>query len=265
MRSQAIFPYFSPVQVATRVFGTAPLARHPIFDHPTQRPMHPLRILSVSFDTPIEPWELRAFRGAVARKAGWEHDLFHNHNNDTGGFHYRLPLIQYKQDHGKPMLVCLNEGIEELHHFFSQPDWTLDLNGRTAPVRIARLDVKQYKLNVWETPLRYHIRHWIGLNEDNYATYTRLDGMVERLYLLEKILQNQIVGLLYQLGHDPERPVQVKLIEKKDERWVTYKGIKMLAFSLEFSCNVSLPDWIGIGKGCSSGWGVIRNIRQPRS
>lgn len=49
-----------------------------------------LRILSVAFDTPIEPWELRAFRGAVARKAGWEHELFHNHNNETGGFHYRL-------------------------------------------------------------------------------------------------------------------------------------------------------------------------------
>jgi len=32
------------------------------------------------------------------------------------------------------MLVCLNEGIEELHHFFSQPDWTLELNGRPAPI-----------------------------------------------------------------------------------------------------------------------------------
>ncbi|MCB0573046.1 MAG: hypothetical protein KDC61_00565, partial [Saprospiraceae bacterium] len=106
----------------------------------------------------------------------------------------------------------LNDGIEELHHFFSQPDWTLDLNGRSAPVRIARLDVKQYTLGVWEKPFRYHIRHWLALNEDNYALYTRLDGMVERLALLEKILQNQLVGLLHQLGYKPERPVEVKLL-----------------------------------------------------
>lgn len=227
--------------------------------------MQKLRILSVSFDTPIEPWELRAFRGAVARKAGWEHELFHNHNNDTGGFHYRLPLIQYKQDHGRPMLVCLNEGIEELHHFFTQPDWTLDLNGRATPVRIARLDVKQYNLGVWaERTFRYHIRHWIALNEDNYATYTRLAGMVERLYFLENLLKNQLVGLLHQLGAEADRPVDVKLLAKKDERWVSYKGIKMLAFSLEFSCNVALPDWVGIGKGCSSGWGVIRNLKKTQ-
>ncbi|MCB0532542.1 MAG: CRISPR-associated endonuclease Cas6 [Lewinellaceae bacterium] len=223
--------------------------------------MSKLRILSVAFDTAIKPWELRAFRSAVARKAGWEHELFHNHNNDTGGFHYRLPLIQYKQEHGCPMLVCLNEGIEELHHFFSQPDWTLDINGRSTPVRIQRLDVKQFDLSLRDQPSRYHIRNWIALNEDNYATYTRLDGMVERLYLLEKILKNQIVGLLHQIGYSPEEAVEVKLLHKKDERWVSYKGVKMLAFSLEFSCNVTLPDYLGIGKGCSSGWGVVKGLR----
>ncbi len=223
--------------------------------------MSKLRVLSVAFDTAIKPWELRAFRSAVARKAGWEHELFHNHNNDTGGYHYRLPLIQYKQEHGCPMLVCLNEGIEELHHFFSQPNWTLEINGRTTPVRIKRLDVKQFDLRLRDQPSRYHIRNWIALNEDNYATYTRLDGMIERLYFLEKILKNQVVGLLHQLGYSPEQAVELKLLHKKDERWVSYKGVKVLGFSLEFSCNVALPDYLGIGKGCSSGWGVVKGLR----
>ena len=114
---------------------------------------------------------------------------------------------------------------------------------------------------MWDKTFRYHIRHWIALNEDNYATWTRMTGMVERLYFLEKILQNQIVGLLHQLGCETEQPVTVKLLQKKDERWVTYKGTKMLGFSLEFSSNVALPDYIGIGKGCSSGWGVVKGLR----
>lgn len=226
--------------------------------------MKKLRTLTVAFDTPIEPWELRFFRAAVATKAGWEHDLFHNHDADSGGFHYRFPLIQYKQDYGRPMLLCLNEGIEELHHFFSQPDWTLSLNGRPTPVRIAKLDVQQFSLGPWDSVFRYHIRHWIGLNEENYATYTRLTGMVERLQLLERVLQNQLVGLLYQLGYDPALPVVVKLLDKKDERWVTFKDVKMLGFSLEFEANVFLPDWVGIGKGCSVGWGVVKRVRGGR-
>ncbi|MCB0573045.1 MAG: hypothetical protein KDC61_00560, partial [Saprospiraceae bacterium] len=49
---------------------------------------------------------------------------------------------------------------------------------------------------------------------------------------------------------------------KKDERWIGYKGVKVLAFSLEFSCNVALPDYIGLGKGCSSGWGVLKRLKQ---
>jgi hypothetical protein len=219
-----------------------------------------LRLLSVAFDTPIEPWELPAFRGAVAAKAGFEHDLFHNHR-DSGGFYYRLPLIQYKHDRGRPMLVCINEGIEALHHFFSQPDWTLSLQGRTTPVRIHRLDVHHHPLDVGERLQRYHIRQWLALNEDNYATWMRLQSLPERLFLLQQILQNQLVALLHQLGHSPERSVQVRLQALRDEKWVSYKGVKMLAFSIEFASNAFLPDYIGLGKGCSVGWGVVKKLR----
>jgi hypothetical protein len=220
-----------------------------------------LRLLSVAFDTPIEPWELPAFRAAVSRKAGLEHEMFHNHDNENGGYHYRFPLIQYKQDHGKPMMFCLNAGIEELHHFFSQPDWTLDLNGRTAPIRIANLNVRQYRLGVWERSFRYHIRNWLALNEDNYGTYIRLPGLVEKMALLEQILRNQIVGLLHEFDYEPERQVEVKVQQLKGEKWVEFKRIKVLAFSLEFTTNVALPDYLGLGKGCSSGWGVVKGLK----
>jgi hypothetical protein len=223
--------------------------------------MTKLRLLSVQFDTPIDPWELPAFRGAVAAKAGLEHDMFHNHDNESGGFHYRLPLIQYKQDRGLPMLVCLNEGIEELHHFFSQPDWTVNLNGRKAPVRIHKLDVKQYTLGAWDKTFRYHLRDWIGLRDENYGQYTRLDGVVERLSHLQKVLQNQLVALLQQLDCTPETEIQVKIQQVQRERWVTFKGVKVLAFSLEFTANVALPNYIGLGKGCSMGWGVLKGLR----
>jgi hypothetical protein len=223
--------------------------------------MTKLRLLSVQFDTPIDPWELPAFRGAVAAKAGLEHDMFHNHDNETGGFHYRLPLIQYKQDRGLPMLVCLNEGIEELHHFFSQPDWTVILNGRKAPVRIHKLDVKQYTLGAWDKTFRYHLRDWIGLRDENYGQYTRLDGAVERLSHLQNVLQKQLDALLQQLDCTPERPVEVKIQQVQRERWVSFKGVKVLAFSLEFTANVALPNYIGLGKGCSMGWGVVKGLR----
>lgn len=43
--------------------------------------MKKLRLLAVSFDTHINPWDLNKFRGAVSRKVGLEHEWFHNHDN----------------------------------------------------------------------------------------------------------------------------------------------------------------------------------------
>jgi hypothetical protein len=55
--------------------------------------------------------------------------------------------------------------------------------------------------------------------------------------------------------------VEVKIQQVQRERWVDFKKVKVLAFSLEFTANVALPNYIGMGKGCSLGWGVVKGLR----
>ena len=226
--------------------------------------MAKLRQLTVTFDTEIQPWELSAFRGAIAEKAGYEHEHFHNHNSE-GGFHYRYPLIQYKYDHHRPMLVCLNDGVEEMYHFFSQPDWTLHLdNGSVKTMKIAQLDVRQHTVQPWEdTVFRYHLRQWFALNEDNYESFRRMNGLLERIELLETILTNHLVALCQSIGQAADqRLIRAKILTLKDTKWIAYKRTKMLAFSLEFESNLNIPDYIGIGKGASMGFGVVKALRK---
>jgi hypothetical protein len=80
------------------------------------------------------------------------------------------------------------------------------------------------------------------------------------MFLLEKVLQNQVVSLLQQLDCEPEQQIEVKIQHLKEDKWVSFKGVKVLAFSLEFTSNVALPDFIGIGKGASVGWGIIKSL-----
>lgn len=127
-------------------------------------------------------------------------------------------------------------------------------------MRIARIDAKRYPLALGAESRRYHIRHWIALNEDNYRAYQALQNLVERLYFLQQILRNQIVALYQQLDIQPERHIEVHIQHLKDERWVTYKGVKVLAFSFEFLTNATLPDYLGLGKGASVGWGVVKGV-----
>jgi hypothetical protein len=228
--------------------------------------MHRLRTLSVSFDTHIQPWELPRFRGAVARKVGLEHDWYHNHNNETGGYHQRYPLIQYKLDtHNgqiRPMLLCLDQGIEEAHHFFSQPDWSLRIGEQEHDMRIAQLNVHQHTLNVWETPFHYRLHKWKAFNPENYEHYNTLKGIAEQFSFLERLLATHIIAFASGVGWNAAPHFEVKITDLLKKEWIDHKGIKMWAFTVEFEANVSLPDYIGLGKGAALGFGVVR--RQGR-
>jgi hypothetical protein len=223
--------------------------------------MPPIRLLHVAFANQFDVWKLPALRGAIVEKVGHEHDLFHNHDNERGGYHYRYPLIQYKLDRTQPMLVCLNEGVEALHHYFSQPDWTLNVHGQQLPMRIARLDVRQHPLIVRDAPQRYHLRHWLPLNSENFRTYSALPNLLERVALLEQILRSQLVAFAREMnGALPEQEITARIREIKSESWASFKGVKVRALSLEFATNLYLPGFVGLGKGCSMGWGMLKGL-----
>lgn len=229
--------------------------------------MKKLRILQVSFDSNLQPYQLPAFRGAVARKVGIEHEWFHNHDNENGGTHNRYPLIQYKLDTYKgqmrPMLLCLEQGIEEAHHLFSQPDWSLNLNGEEHNLKIADLYVNQYTLNTWERPFRYRIHKWQAMNTENYQKYQLLRGLVERTRFLEQLLNNQIQSFAKGVDWDITNDFAVKVLTEPREEWLQYKHRqKTLVFTIDFECPLSLPEYIGLGKGASRGLGVVRRMRE---
>lgn len=222
-----------------------------------------LRLLAVSFDTHIQPWELPHFRGAMAHKVGLEHEWYHNHNNETGGYHHRYPLIQYKLDtqrsgQMRPMLLCLNQGVEEAHHFFNQPDWSLRIGADAHPLRIAKLHVDQHPLDVREQPGLYRIHKWKAFNPDNFAVWQGLRGIAEQYAFLERLLAAHIIAFAAGVDWQIEPRFALRITDCLKQEWVSYKGIKVLAFSLAFETTVTLPDFVGLGKGAGVGFGVVR-------
>ncbi len=221
-----------------------------------------LRILSVTFDTHLEPWELPQFRGAVAHKVGLEYDWYHNHNNEDSGYHYRYPLIQYKLDRSdnqsRPLLMCLHHGVDEAHHFFSQPDWNLSIHDRDLPMRVAKLDMRQHLLSETERPTRYRIHRWKPFNPDNYNDYRQLTGIADQFALLERLLTGHILAFARGVDWQIETHFQLKITDMLKRDWVEHKGVKVLAFTIDIETNLSLPQGIGLGKGVSTGFGRVQ-------
>ncbi len=142
-----------------------------------------IRILTIIFDSEIKVWEVPALRGAVVEKVGKENIIFHNHlKNDA--YLYRYPLIQYKQIRGKPALVCIEYGVDEIHKFFEKPDWSVKIGDRWLDMKIYKLLLNQFNMQVWESMFQYHIRNWIALNQENYRKYQQIEIEKERIEFL---------------------------------------------------------------------------------
>ncbi|MGB3619266.1 MAG: CRISPR-associated endonuclease Cas6, partial [Catalinimonas sp.] len=215
----------------------------------------------VEFDVTLAPWEVPAFRGAVVARAGRAHDLFHNHAADGRGL-YRYPLIQYKRAGERPVLLCLQAGVDSAHHFFGQPDWSLTLPGRTVPVRIHRLDLRQFNLNVWDRRFRYRLHRWVALNQENAARYEQLTGLAERVAFLERTLIGNVLSFAKGVGWRVPRQIEVRIETLRDPRPTRVKQHQVLAFGVDFTTNVFLPDFVGLGKHASIGFGVVRALKK---
>lgn len=216
-------------------------------------------MLTVSFEGELKAAEITAFRAAIIEKAGRENSLFHNHMGDHQ-FIYRYPAIQYKVVDRHPTIQCIDYAVDEIHHFFENKDWTLMINGNTFPVLINRLNMFQFTMQVWDQMFQYRIRNWIALNEKNYQIYKNLGSLIERTTMLEKLLTGNILSMAKGIEWTVDRPIKVQISEMEAPRLVRIKDQQIMAFNLTFNSNVSLPDYIGLGKSVSIGYGMVARI-----
>lgn len=221
----------------------------------------PLRLLSVTFSEEIAPEELECFRGAIAEKAGLQHERYHNHNNSPDAktiFHYRYPLIQYQLYQRKPRILFLDEAIEDTQHFFKRPDWNLTMNKRPYKTFIA--NPKETQCTVGVTPGRfqhYRLYRWQALNTDNFAQYQSIEPLRDRAAFLERILGGHLLAFFSGIGFQLPQRFQLDLTHLHHARAGSYRGIKALLFDVSFRAELLLPHGIGLGKGVGLGYGSV--------
>jgi len=223
--------------------------------------MKNIRMLSVAFTEEIQPGELENFRGALVEKVGMEHERYHNHNNANDGlpaFHYRYPLVQYQLLRRRPRLLFLEEAIEDARHFFTQPDWDLQMNGRHYHTSIAELKATQHEVGL--TPGRFHyyrLRRWQALNTDNFQNYQQLETLRDKAAALERALAGQILSFFTGVGHRLPGRFQMDITWLDRAYTATYKGVKVCLFDIAFRAELLLPPGVGLGKGVSLGYGGV--------
>lgn len=196
--------------------------------------------------------KLRGFIGNQFK----QYMILHNHYSDDK-FLLTYPSVQYKVIDDMFHILGINDAGRIVKHISQNLEF-FDLDKRYNIERVI-INQKEYDIKPSSQERHYKfISPWLGLNQNNYQRYIDSDSWKEKKELLNKILVGNILSMSKGLGIVVNKRLYAKthLIEKP----VEYKSIIMKGFMGEFKVHYDIPDYFGLGKGVSQGFGCVKQI-----
>lgn len=204
--------------------------------------------------------EVPLFRGAVLKALSQDTDvLLHNHTDDN--YHYACPQVQYKSIGTKAAIFCIGEGVEMMSRLMRVCNLRVNLGQRHTTLHVESVTPSECDIEIGEQHI-YHLSDWLPFNEDNDAKFLRLRTDEERHALLRQILVGNILSAAKTLNLTISEQIECRIINLDRYHLQRCKNVQMRSFDVDFVCNVSLPDYLGIGKHASFGFGTLRHYKQ---
>jgi len=202
----------------------------------------------------VRAHEAPQLRGFFGRKFEDE-VLMHNHRPD-GEPIYQYPRVQFKVLDSSAVLMGINEGSDLLQRLWLDIDQT-KLGDEELGVLEAQFETRDEELHVTTEPMEYRfVTPWLALNQKNFRSYVGSRNQGFRKDELSRILVGNCLGLAKSLG------IRFQDRIAADCRGLTsiktkLKGKGMIGFVGKFSVNLKIPEYIGLGKSVSRGFGTI--------
>lgn len=209
-------------------------------------------ILKTDSESNLNPSKIRGYIGNEFSK----YSILHNHVLD-GKYLYSYPLVQYKVINGVVLIQGLDEGGEVLKNIYQ------DINSLKLEkeYKITEKIIQEKEFDIKPSSEEKHykfITPWIGLNQENYKKFNDLKSWKDRKILLNNILVGNFLSLSKGLGIIVNKRLYVK--SHFEETQIQYKSIFMKGFIGEFKIHYDIPDYFGLGKGVSQGFGCVKQI-----
>ncbi|MBU0992177.1 MAG: DNA repair protein [Proteobacteria bacterium] len=208
----------------------------------------------------LKPHQIHKLRGFIGNLF-IDHDLIHNHNPETGKHIYRYPLIQFKLIGKMPAIIALSEkAVCVFAEIFMKLN-EIKIDNTIIPVHEKDLKVEDAPFGYTEETFMYEFMSpWIGLNQFNYKRYADNSHSEEKQNLLKQAMTGNVLSMAKGLEYWLEEDQRIKLDLNLKEKPVNLKGKSMIGFTGRFKVNFMIPDYLGLGKSVSRGFGGVRKI-----
>ena len=211
--------------------------------------------LTLHSDTPMRG-DATKLRGFFATSFN-EHALLHQHVTDK--LIYKYPLIQYKMLDRTPLVLGINEGADVLKEIYDKFN-EIKLGESTYSIVERGITLKSEEFGCSDQILSYRfVTPWLALSQENYPKY--LDASwEERKDLLRRILVGNILSASKGLGYVAKEHIRLEVGRMQDEICML-KGTKVTGIRGEFTTNFAIPDFMGLGKSVSRGYGAVTRLK----
>ena len=219
-----------------------------------------IKCITILFSTPLSHPMIPKFRGAIIShledELGESDVLFHNHIENS--FRWSYPLIQYKSIDGKAAIVCLSEGLSKLVNLFSSLEKPVLIGKKAITLKVDSIVPQTIFLSPMASPASYRLSCWLPLNSENYRRFEGIESIKDKTVFLERILTGNILSMAKGLGIQIPFEISCTITDFTRSYLIESKDIKMNAYDISFNANILLPDYIGLGKHVSTGFGIIK-------
>lgn len=179
----------------------------------------------------------------------------HNHGKD--GFVYQYPKVQYKVVDNIPYII----GLEECADLVASIGLTeCDIKIGTERMNLGNpvIETSNKDFGICDEMQNYEFTTaWIALNQENARKY-EVANRAGKEEMLRKILIGNLISMSKGFHYDIKDRIVAEL-DIQEVRTVL-KDQDMVAFIGRFSTNFTIPDYVGIGKSVSRGFGTVRTI-----
>jgi len=218
-------------------------------------------ILRLKTDPPLAEHG-NTLRGYIANQFP-QYDILHNHRED-GSLLYLYPRIQYRIINGEGVIIGIEEGTTIIREIEPAID-KLTLKDKSYTVLQKQLISENVSFGLSDTHIAYRfIKPWLALNEQNYHKYITSGNQKKKEAILYNILKGNLLSLAKSFGYIVNKPIEVTSLTF-EETDCFLKGTPMLGFFGNFSVNFEIPNYWGIGKSVSRGFGTMKRVEKANS
>lgn len=216
-------------------------------------------VLILKTDRPLQEPAVK-LRGCIGGMFP-EYPLLHHHVD--GGFLLTYPKIQYKVIEGTSFILGIEEGAHVLKEI-SADIKKLELGDSYYTVASRQINEQEVEVIATRNEQKYRfLTPWLALNSENYRKLEGLQDWREKKIFLNNILVGNILSMCKGLGIIVDRNLYVRT--HINEKMTEFKNLQLKGFTGEFTINFKIPDFFGIGKSVSHGYGTVKNINGEES